>query len=160
MIPAVVSSMSAAAGRGADGDPTLAELSRQMQSLQQKLSVAQKDTTPPRGAQAASITGEIVNVQAQMERMILEAQLAKLRASINAAAGADAAGSAAGSGGDAGGSSPGTPGASAAASASGSSTGNGSSGSPPHPGAAHAARGAVARYQSAPQQLAQIDERA
>ncbi len=83
MTPAVGSSTSTFGKRTVDSDTTLAELNRQVQSLRQKLAQVGKDAPPPpppSDSQSVTLSREMVSVQAQIERVILEAQLTKLGA--------------------------------------------------------------------------------
>jgi hypothetical protein len=67
----------------------LAELSKRQQALTQKLAEASKATPPPPSTVAAdSIAREISGVQAQIEQIMLEAQLSKLNATASPAASA------------------------------------------------------------------------
>ena len=98
----------------------LAELSKREQALNQKLAEASKATPPPPSSVSAdSIAREISGVQAQIEQVILEAQLSKLNTSANTNTSGNADGSS--STADTSGGSP----AGASASASPGSTGAG-----------------------------------
>jgi hypothetical protein len=67
--------------RPADSVTTLAELSKEVQTLRQKLAKASKaDARPPASEQSVTLSSAIVSVQAQIERVILEEQLTKLDA--------------------------------------------------------------------------------
>ncbi len=82
MIPAVGSSSLTLGNRGAESEGTIAELNSQVQRLRQKLSQSGQTETPPgSGAQTVTLSREIVGIQAQIERAVLEAQLTKLNTS-------------------------------------------------------------------------------
>ena len=85
MTPAVSFSSSSLATRPSASMGQLAELSKRQQALSQKLAEASKVTPPPPSSTAAdSITREISGVQAQIEQILLEAQLSKLMSNAQA----------------------------------------------------------------------------
>ncbi|MDE2367678.1 MAG: hypothetical protein KGN16_01810 [Burkholderiales bacterium] len=99
MITAVSSSPSTTGTLQSGSDATIAGLNKQIRSLQRQLAQAQKSqgganaaaaqaggtpSTLVSSSQTASITSEIVSVEAQIQRLVLESQLEKIQASSNA----------------------------------------------------------------------------
>jgi polyhydroxyalkanoate synthesis regulator phasin len=87
MTPAVSFSSATMATRPGAGVGQLAALSKRQQALSEKLVEAGKSTPPPPSTTVAdAIAREISGVQAQIEQIILEAQLSKLTTSVAPAA--------------------------------------------------------------------------
>jgi hypothetical protein len=86
MNPAVSFSSSTRLNRPGAGVSQLAELTKRREALSEKLVQASKSTPPPPSTAAAdSIAREISGVKAQIEQIILEAQLNKLTANATPA---------------------------------------------------------------------------
>lgn len=80
MISRISSSLSSAGSASSGSSSKLAELNKHVSTLKQQLTQAQKSKPQDidSSVKANSITQEIVSVEAQIERLALEAQLAKL----------------------------------------------------------------------------------
>ncbi|MDQ2778268.1 MAG: hypothetical protein M3Y32_01785 [Pseudomonadota bacterium] len=88
MISAFNSSLSTVRSKGGNSETALAELSKQFRTLQQQLVHSQDaGSVSPASTGVAALSREIVTVQAQIERVILAAQLSKLQSANETGAG-------------------------------------------------------------------------
>jgi hypothetical protein len=85
MTPAVSFSSSSSGSKVGASQGRLAELAKHEQMLSRKLAEASRASPPPPppNDRAESISREIIGVQAQIEQIILEAQLSRLSASAS-----------------------------------------------------------------------------